>query len=56
MASEKAIQYPGKKSTVAWHGRLCNHIGEWVRVQGELFVGGRKPWCEPDVATYEEGE
>ena len=56
MAREKAIKYPGKDATVAWQGRLCIHIGECGRAQGDLFVGGRKPWCQPDVATDDEVE
>jgi CDGSH-type Zn-finger protein/uncharacterized Fe-S cluster protein YjdI len=34
---------------VQWDGRLCIHIGECGRSEGELFVGGRKPWCQPDL-------
>ena len=56
MSREKAIRYPGKTATVAWHGRLCIHIGECGRAQGDLFVGGRKPWCQPDVAEDDEVE
>ena len=56
MAKEKAIKYPGEKAAVSWHGRLCIHIGECGRAQGDLFVGGRKPWCQPDVATDDEVE
>ena len=54
MAKGKPIQYPGKSATVAWHGRLCIHIGECGRAKGDLFVGGGKPWCEPDVASDDE--
>ena len=56
MSEEKAIKYPGKSAAVSWHGGLCIHIGECGRAQGDLFVGGRKPWCEPDVATDDEVE
>ena len=54
MSEEKAIKYPGKSAAVSWHGGLCIHIGECGRAQGDLFVGGRKPWCEPDAATDDE--
>jgi len=54
MASEKVFKYPGERATVAWHGRLCIHIGECGRAAGDLFVGGRKPWCQPDLADDEE--
>lgn len=52
----KAIKYPGKSADVSWHGRLCIHIGECGQAQGDLFVGGRKPWCQPDVASDDEVE
>jgi len=54
MPKERAIKYPGKSAEVSWHGRLCIHIGECGRAQGDLFVGGRKPWCQPDVASDDE--
>ncbi|MFN0062616.1 MAG: (4Fe-4S)-binding protein [Myxococcaceae bacterium] len=36
---------------VQWDQRLCIHVGECGRAQGDLFVGGRDPWCQPDVAS-----
>ena len=54
MADSKAIKYPGARANVSWHGRLCIHIGECGRAKGELFVGGRKPWCQPDLSTDDE--
>ena len=54
MAKGKPFTYPGKKANVSWHGRLCIHIGECGRAKGELFVGGRKPWCDPDLSTDDE--
>ncbi len=56
MSKGKAIEYPGETATVSWHGRLCIHIGECGRAQGDLFVGGREPWCQPDVASDDEVE
>ena len=56
MAKIKAFEYPGERATVTWHGRLCIHIGECGRAKGDLFVGGRKPWCQPDLAADEEVE
>lgn len=50
----KAIEYPGERASVSWHGRLCIHIGECGRAKGDLFIGGRKPWCEPDLAADDE--
>ena len=56
MAKEKVFEYSGKNATVTWNGKLCIHIGECGRAQGDLFVGGRKPWCQPDLATDDEVE
>ena len=39
---------------MVWDGRLCIHIGECGRAKGELFVGGRNPWCVPDLAEEDE--
>ena len=54
MKKEKAIDYAGERANVSWHGRLCIHIGECGRAKGDLFVGGRKPWCQPDLASDDE--
>jgi len=54
MAGRKDFDYPGEKATVSWNGGLCIHIAECGRAKGELFVGGRKPWCQPDLATDDE--
>jgi CDGSH-type Zn-finger protein/uncharacterized Fe-S cluster protein YjdI len=56
VAKVKAFDYPGERATVTWHGRLCIHIGECGRAKGNLFVTGRKPWCQPDVSSDEEIE
>ena len=56
MASGKVFEYPGDRATVSWHSRLCIHIGECGRAKGELFVAGRKPWCQPDVSSDDEVE
>ena len=54
MSDDKIVKYPGTANQVAWHGGLCIHIGECGRAKGELFVGGRKPWCDPDLAGDDE--
>lgn len=56
MSDKKAISYAGEKIDVKWKGDLCIHIGECGRAKGDLFTGGRKPWCQPDLATNEEVE
>lgn len=50
----KVFEYPGKSATVSWDSRLCIHIGECGRAKGDLFVGGRDPWCQPDLASDDE--
>jgi CDGSH-type Zn-finger protein/uncharacterized Fe-S cluster protein YjdI len=54
VARKTVCTYPGKQATVSWHGRLCIHIAECGRAKGDLFVGGRDPWCEPDVVDVED--
>jgi CDGSH-type Zn-finger protein/uncharacterized Fe-S cluster protein YjdI len=56
MADGKVFKFDGERATVSWHGRLCIHVGECGRAKGDLFVAGRKPWCQPDVTTDEEVE
>lgn len=54
MSDTDINKYPGEEIEVTWDQRLCIHIGECGRAQGELFVGGRDPWCQPDLASTEE--
>ena len=54
MSDRKTFRYKGEHATVSWAGGLCIHIGECGRAKGELFVGGRKPWCQPDVSGADE--
>lgn len=54
MSDKKTFHYEGKDATVTWDGSLCIHIGECGRAKGELFVGGRQPWCQPDVSEADE--
>lgn len=56
MSETKPLKYKGDTTDIFWDGRLCIHIGECGRAKGELFVGGRKPWCQPDLANSEEIE
>jgi CDGSH-type Zn-finger protein/uncharacterized Fe-S cluster protein YjdI len=42
--------YSGNDLTVTWDKRLCIHVQECVRAKGELFVNGRRPWSDPDLA------
>ncbi len=49
----KITRYEGDDVDVCWDGRLCIHVGECGRSEGELFVGGRKPWCEPNLVAVD---
>jgi CDGSH-type Zn-finger protein/uncharacterized Fe-S cluster protein YjdI len=42
-------KFPGAELDVTWDSRLCTKQAECVRADGELFVSGRKPWCQPDL-------
>ncbi len=55
MSNDKHLyDYPGADVTVRWDERLCIHVGECGRSDGELFVGGRDPWCQPDVSGADD--
>ncbi len=49
-----AHRYEGESIDVYWEGRLCIHVGECGRADNELFVSGRKPWCEPDLVPQRD--
>ncbi len=53
MREDNVYCYPGENIDVTWDGRLCIHIAECGREEGELFVKGRNPWCMPDTTTPE---
>ena len=42
-------KYEGDNADVSWDRRLCIHVGECGRASGDLFVGGRDPWCQPSL-------
>lgn len=52
--SKDKTRYPGEEISVEWDGRLCIHIGECGSSEGDLFVGGRDPWCKPDLTTIDD--
>lgn len=47
-------KYDGVDADVLWDRRLCIHVGECGRAKGDLFVGGRDPWCQPDVTAVDD--
>ena len=54
MSESKVFEYRGGAVDVQWDGRLCIHIGECGNAKGDLFVGGRDPWCVPDACSVAE--
>ena len=50
MSKTTIFEYQGNSETVTWDRRLCIHVGECGRAKGDLFVQGRKPWCDPNLA------
>ncbi len=54
MSEQEKYTFSGEKIDVQWDGRLCIHIGECGQSAGELFVGGRQPWCQPDLTSAED--
>ncbi|WP_295449457.1 CDGSH iron-sulfur domain-containing protein [uncultured Thiodictyon sp.] len=51
MSDNQVVEFPGTEIDVQWDGRLCIHVGECGNAAGELFVGGREPWCIPDLCS-----
>ncbi|MCG7994102.1 MAG: CDGSH iron-sulfur domain-containing protein [Candidatus Thiodiazotropha taylori] len=56
MGKKQVFRYKGSEIDVTWDERLCIHIGECGYSQGELFVAGRDPWCQPDLSSPAEVE
>ena len=54
MSEKSRHSYRGAAVEVTWDQRLCIHVGECTRARGAIFVSGRKPWCDPDVAEAAE--
>ena len=54
MSKTTIFEYKGDAQTVTWDQRLCIHVGECGRAKGDLFVGGRDPWCDPNVADQDD--
>ena len=54
MNKKQVFLYSGKQVDVEWDERLCIHIGECGYSKGELFIGGRDPWCQPDLSLPDE--
>ena len=46
--------YDGAAVDVTWNRKLCIHVGECGRAEGDLFQAGRDPWCTPDVSGADD--
>ena len=46
--------YDGEDAEVSWNEKLCIHVQECGRSRDELFIGGRNPWCQPDLVSVEK--
>ncbi|EIA20488.1 (4Fe-4S)-binding protein [Listeria fleischmannii] len=47
-------KYHGEKVDVYFNTAICEHSGNCVRGNGELFNLDRKPWILPDNVSKEE--
>ncbi|MHC5250834.1 (4Fe-4S)-binding protein [Listeria kieliensis] len=47
-------KYLGKDIDVYFNTQICEHSGNCVRGNGEIFNLDRKPWILPDNASKEE--
>ncbi len=54
MSKKQIFDYQGREIDVHFDSRLCIHMGECGYSEGDLFEGGREPWCIPDKATKAE--
>ncbi|MEW8628016.1 MAG: CDGSH iron-sulfur domain-containing protein [Candidatus Thiodiazotropha sp.] len=54
MSTKQVFLYNGTEIDVEWDERLCIHIGECGYSEGELFIAGRDPWCQPDLSSPTE--
>lgn len=54
MSDDQVTQFQGGEIDVQWDGRLCIHMAECGMAKGDLFLGGRDPWCMPDKSSRME--
>ncbi len=54
MSDKDKFNFPGGKIDVEWDGHLCIHIAECGQANGDLFIGGRQPWCQPDLVELKD--
>ena len=46
--------YDGKEIRVFWNPDLCQHAAECFRGSRAVFDVGRRPWIDPNAASYDE--
>ena len=54
MSDKKIHAYSGKEIDVFWDERLCIHIAECLKAEGDMFNLDRFPWCQPDLVSVEK--
>lgn len=54
MSKSKIHSFSGEAIDVTYDPGLCIHVGECGRAENALFVGGRRPWCDPDAVELDE--
>ena len=53
---DRVLSYRGAEVTVTYNPRLCAHAAECVRIAGDVFNPGVKPWVQPDRGSRAEIE
>lgn len=53
MSNSKNV-FAGESVDVTFDGKRCIHVGECGRSGIGLFVGGRKPWCDPNQVEVDQ--
>ncbi|MGB0749681.1 MAG: CDGSH iron-sulfur domain-containing protein [Magnetospiraceae bacterium] len=54
MGNRKTFTFTGETVDVQWDARLCIHMAECNRAEGELFDAAREPWCAPNETAPEK--
>lgn len=49
-------KYTGEEIDVYYNKSVCEHVGNCVRGNGEVFDVDRRPWILPDNASADEVE
>ena len=52
--TERSSTYEGEKLSIVYDRKLCIHVGECGRGNGDLFDAKKDPWCTPDAVDAAE--